>query len=924
MRLLAGLAMIAVGIAVTWVVIASGHNKEGLQDVPDFSWPVLWTWFKIGLTLLGLGLLAAAAYYYAQGGSRLIEAITLGSAGGLLTFGMAAVWVAGESAYLGDSGMRILWQLTQSSLAGVILLIGCILTFKRRGGVVLIHAGLALMMFGEGFVSWYVVEERMRISEGQTVNFAMDIRETELAIVDRAYAADTEEVIAVPQSRLVPHGRSFLSRIAGSGSATGPIQDPELPFDIEVLRYLKNSDLRSPQSGEPNEATAGRGLEALAVEAESSAGADSSGGVDMASAYVRLTEKNSGKPLGTYMLSQWLAEQDQFERVTVDGKTYDVGLRFKRSYKPYSIQLVDFRKDDYIGTDTPRDYSSDVILRDPERGTTREVRIWMNNPLRYAGETFYQSGYERDPQTGGEATVLQVVTNTGWMIPYVSCMLVVIGMLPHFTGSLWRYVRRQQRRGDIADEDVVEAKVLPQRPLADRAGRRSPVAPEPATPKPAWASPAVWIPLAMAAILTIWLVGVSIPRGPGAGQFDLSGFGQLPVADGGRVKPIDTLARTTLRKISNRDYFRDERGDQQPAIRWFLDMVAQPEEFNRHQVFRIDSLDVLDTLGLKPRKRFRYSLAEISGSGDEPREELAKFERHVDEARKKAAKDRDFYDEKVLEVAERFQAFTAFSPAFRTFDFPAFPSEEDFQNDREKTTEQLLRIRSLMSAAEEREQMLERMQAPLMVPLAKTTDAAEQGRREPAWQAYATACYKAYLNENLKTREVNPATVSLRSLFAAYGENDQEAFNAGVTRYQTWLAEHSPEEYRPGRVVLESEFNRFNAFGKGTLLYVFAFVLTACAWLGWNKTLNRTALAVLLVAFVLHTIALSGRIYISGRPPVTNLYSSAVFIGWALVVLGIVLEFLFRLGVGNVIAAVAGFVTLLIASSLGARRTPSP
>jgi len=58
------------------------------------------------------------------------------------------------------------------------------------------------------------------------------------------------------------------------------------------------------------------------------------------------------------------------------------------------------------------------------------------------------------------------------------------------------------------------------------------------------------------------------------------------------------------------------------------------------------------------------------------------------------------------------------------------------------------------------------------------------------------------------------------------------------------------------------------------------------------------------------------RIYISGRPPVTNLYSSAIFIGWGVVVFGIVFEWLYRNGIGNVIAAVLGFCSLLVAHNI--------
>jgi ABC-type transport system involved in cytochrome c biogenesis permease subunit len=90
-----------------------------------------------------------------------------------------------------------------------------------------------------------------------------------------------------------------------------------------------------------------------------------------------------------------------------------------------------------------------------------------------------------------------------------------------------------------------------------------------------------------------------------------------------------------------------------------------------------------------------------------------------------------------------------------------------------------------------------------------------------------------------------------------------------------------------------------------------------CAgWLGGHEALRRTSLGLILLALVLHTLALAGRIYISGRPPVTNLYSSAVFLGWGCVVLGILLEAIYRLGLGNAVAALTGFVSLLIAHYL--------
>ena len=118
-------------------------------------------------------------------------------------------------------------------------------------------------------------------------------------------------------------------------------------------------------------------------------------------------------------------------------------MRFRQNHKPYSLTLLDVRKDDYLGTSTPRNFSSDVRLVDAARDIDREVHIWMNNPLRYAGETFYQSGYAGPPDVPVESTTLQIVTNSGWMIPYVACMIVGWGMLAHFGTVLLRFLRRR-------------------------------------------------------------------------------------------------------------------------------------------------------------------------------------------------------------------------------------------------------------------------------------------------------------------------------------------------------------------------------------------------------------------------------------------------------------------------------------------------
>jgi len=56
MELVAGGIITAIGVLLTILVIASGHNSEGLQVDPPFEWTTLWTLFKVGCVFAWCGL----------------------------------------------------------------------------------------------------------------------------------------------------------------------------------------------------------------------------------------------------------------------------------------------------------------------------------------------------------------------------------------------------------------------------------------------------------------------------------------------------------------------------------------------------------------------------------------------------------------------------------------------------------------------------------------------------------------------------------------------------------------------------------------------------------------------------------------------------------------------------------------------------
>jgi len=159
---------------------------------------------------------------------------------------------------------------------------------------------------------------------------------------------------------------------------------------------------------------------------------------------------------------------------------------------------------------------------------------------------------------------------------------------------------------------------------------------------------------------------------------------------------------------------------------------------------------------------------------------------------------------------------------------------------------------------------------------------------------------------------INPSFEHLSALFDAYREDDAETFGDQLQAYQAMLAEEQPGDVNLAKVRFEAYFNQLAPFYLSCLFYLFAFVLAVVAWLGWSRPLNRAAFWLIVFSLLLHTFALCGRIYISGRPPVTNLYSSALFIGWGCVVFGLVMELIYRLGIGNVVASLTGFGALLV------------
>lgn len=298
----------------------------------------------------------------------------------------------------------------------------------RDIGMQFIHAGLIVMLLSEMVTGLFAVETQMTIFEGSSTNFAEDVRAVELAVIDRRDPM-RDRVTVVPGLLLL-----------GAMQQGGRVTDDRLPFDIEVIDFLRNSSLiylDSAPPGTTSPATHGWGRGLLARPELQATGTDASQTVDYPSAYLEFHDKATGASLGTYLVSLYLDQSRDPQFVDSTAGPRLIALRFKRTYKDYALHLIDFSHDRYMGTNKASNYSSRIRLVDPTRNEDREVLIYMNHPLRYGGETFFQY------RPGDNWSGLQIVSNPGWLMPYISCGMVTFGMIYHFVWRLWVSLRRE-------------------------------------------------------------------------------------------------------------------------------------------------------------------------------------------------------------------------------------------------------------------------------------------------------------------------------------------------------------------------------------------------------------------------------------------------------------------------------------------------
>ena len=450
------------------------------------------------------------------------------------------------------------------------------------------------------------------------------------------------------------------------------------------------------------------------------------------------------------------------------------------------------------------------------------------------------------------------------------------------------------------------------------------------------------LPWIILTLLTLWLLAGLRPPGESKG-IDYVGFGRLPVLLNGRVQPIDSVAMNALlqlrgtRKVplegngpdgewgdfleikrqksgllTERNWHQfSKRPKKLSATEWLLELMVKPEAANQRYVFAVNHPDLISELGLQKAGLDRSGLRFFSFGEIEPH--LGTIEKHANNLNPKPEL-RTPFERAVAKLHFSLGLFLRLKNSLQPQDTTDFALElREYVNQIEPGVA-AVRARSVsedydqdafnqLMRSMERYDMVSRVAYPLLVP----PDLATMSRDD--WTNVGTNLLDA-----VHTRRYPAAIDAYASMSSSFAKNDPQGFRSALAGYRNSLSGGFSSEVSKAK--LEHAYNDFSPFYRSMVLYLIAFIFACLSWFNLSKWMNQTAYYLIILAAIVHTAGLVTRMVLEGRPPVTNLYSSAIFVGWGAVLLGIILERFYRDGIGSVIASVVGFLTLIIAHNL--------
>ncbi|MDD5210975.1 MAG: cytochrome c biogenesis protein CcsA, partial [Sulfuricurvum sp.] len=509
----------------------------------------------------------------------------------------------------------------------------------------------------------------------------------------------------------------------------------------------------------------------------------------------------------------------------------DISLEWgaKQIELPYSLKLDDFVMDKYPGSMSPSSYESHVTLLDPANGKNEAVRIFMNNPLEYGGFKFFQSSFDRDEM----GTVLSVNHDPGKTPTYLGYILLAIGLILNFFNPNGRFGKLARTRYDRSAASAVVifvalAVLFTAQPAHAYAGYGDDKMADLAT-----------------AVDTVKKINYEYAEN----------FGSLMVQDqGGRIKPMDTMAMDIVNKLSGQTTIMGLSYNQV-----VVGMASKPLLWQKIAMIKVKHSKIKEILGVSSDKKYIAFDDVVDEQGQ------YKLATDIEEANRKRPAERDEFDKELIKLDEKINiAYNVYTSDFMKI----FPLEGDAAH-------------TWFSPGEAMKNFPQADVTNITRILQQNFSGLSEGIEKGNWTTANGAIRMISGYQKTKGADVYPSEFRIK---AELCYNKASVFERLIPVYL--LA---------GLTLLGLIFGRL-----------------------FKPTLNldkaqKVVLGILVLGFVAHTINLGLRWYISGHAPWSDGYESMIYIAWTIILAGIIFarQSEFAIASTGILSGIALFVAHL-------------
>ena len=819
----------------------------------------------------------------------------------------------------------------------------------RNAGIIIAHIGALLLLVGGLFTALFSEEGYMDFYIGQSKNSVSDYHHREFVLLadDEYYKNDKRSATTTTQSSAAAKPIWGMDYDQGEIKPGLLIPVTKAGIKIRILESCLNCKIvarDSDASGGDNQETNYYGIAKnmkLVPDMAKKQDEENLTGITFA-----VTGADTGSN-GIYAV---LDEVPKLPQITIKGKKYKFVMRKKQRPLPFTVRLVDFEKDVYMGTNKAKSYKSRVVIE--EGGKRWESTISMNSPLRYKGYSLFQSSFVKTP--AGDMSVLAVVHNAGRVFPYISGIALCFGIILHIIirlSSRNKQGKTKQAKNIKQSDDGLP---LMQKKKDESKGKLR----------------ALGSLTIFTIILTYSMLLLSTPlaaettkqkginsggnsdRKPQSLALNMRDFATTPILHDGRIKPLDSFARAILKKISGNDRLAEVS-----AIKWLSEVIFDPARAQSRDMFRVRNPQLLSMLSLPKRKTRLYNMVEISGALSKKQDTVISILNSPEKSWSPAQKDLIALQENMVTIDRLMSSISLFLPLSAVLPANVPDSLKPFSRKtltymdilkfNERLDDEVKKI--IKSKGQDIDSYSDAEQAIVYLSYS-AAQLRSKGRKStilkviPNSDKSANTWFSPWqvTDEGIGTPQNAKLFDIWKNLAASYHRADTNSWNKLSNALKTDTIELAGNNIRIDALNIEYIYNLIDPFKISFILYAIAvFSLAASLFIKSKETnsahvsssisapmpvpiltLNKadiiiksTSFWLCLLGLLTHSAGLLARIYILQRPPVSTLYESIIFVSVISVAYALILYIKDKKTIWLFLASFAGIVLGLLGFS---------